>query len=148
MLTDAAQTQGRNIRTYADYLAQRSASYGGTKVDYVRSGEGRLKGLSVERGLLRETESVQDQLRALFKCDVGLHVPSLMVLTVQFLSHEPENEITLTAFRLLILDLLSLFYVMNEGTINILGTKSTSDWPKLTVQNISLSSQDPTQNEP
>jgi hypothetical protein len=40
---------------------------------------------------------------------------------LQFLSHEPENEITLTAFRLLILDLLSLFYVMNEGTINILG---------------------------
>jgi hypothetical protein len=68
-----AQTQGRNIRTYADYLAQRSASYGGTKVDYVRSGEGRLKGLSVERGLLRETESVQDQLRALFKCDVSSH---------------------------------------------------------------------------
>jgi hypothetical protein len=82
MLTDAAQTQGRNIRTYADYLAQRSASYGGTKVDYVRSGEGRLKGLSVDRGLLRETESVQDQLRALFKCDVSLRMPSLAVLTV------------------------------------------------------------------
>jgi phosphatidylinositol-binding clathrin assembly protein len=92
-----------------------------------------LKGLSVERGLLRETESVQDQLRALFKCDVSLHCQSLTMLTTQFLSHEPENEITLTAFRLLILDLLSLFYVMNEGTINILGMTSTLDWPKLTV---------------
>jgi phosphatidylinositol-binding clathrin assembly protein len=42
-------------------------------------------------------------------------------LTVQFLSHEPENEITLTAFRLLTMDLLALFHVMNEGTINVLG---------------------------
>jgi phosphatidylinositol-binding clathrin assembly protein len=54
---------------------------------------------------------------------------SRTALTAQFLSHEPENEITLTAFRLLILDLLSLFYVMNEGTINILGMTSTSDRP-------------------
>lgn len=34
---------------------------------------------------------------------------------------EPENEITLTAFRLLTMDLLVLFHVSNEGTINILG---------------------------
>lgn len=34
---------------------------------------------------------------------------------------EPENEITLTAFRLLVMDLLALFHVMNEGVINILG---------------------------
>lgn len=34
---------------------------------------------------------------------------------------EPENEITLTAFRLLTMDLLVLFHVMNEGTINVLG---------------------------
>ena len=34
---------------------------------------------------------------------------------------EPDNEISFTAFRLLILDLLELFKVMNEGTINVLG---------------------------
>ena len=39
----------------------------------------------------------------------------------QILSHEPENEITLTAYRLLTMDLLTLFHVMNEGTINVLG---------------------------
>lgn len=40
---------------------------------------------------------------------------------------EPENEITLTAFRLLTMDLLVLFHVMNEGTINVLGkTLSTA----------------------
>ncbi|KAF2665128.1 ANTH-domain-containing protein [Microthyrium microscopicum] len=100
------QTQGRNIRTYADYLTQRAVSYSTTKNDYVRSGEGRLKTLAVDKGLLRETESVQDQIKALCRCD--------------FLSHEPENEITLTAFRLLTMDLLALFHVMNEGTITVL----------------------------
>lgn len=32
-----------------------------------------------------------------------------------------ENEISLTAFRLLVLDLVTLYAVMNEGTINVLG---------------------------
>lgn len=44
---------------------------------------------------------------------------------IQVLSDEPENEITLTAFRLLVTDLLALFYVMNEGVINILGKISS-----------------------
>jgi hypothetical protein len=34
---------------------------------------------------------------------------------------DPYNEITLTAFRLVTMDLLELFKVMNEGTINVLG---------------------------
>lgn len=34
---------------------------------------------------------------------------------------EAHNEITLTAFRLVTMDLLELFKVMNEGTINVLG---------------------------
>ena len=66
------QTQGRNIRNYAEYLHQRAKSYGQTKLDYVRTGEGRLKKLSVEKGLLRETEIVQDQIRALIRCDVWM----------------------------------------------------------------------------
>lgn len=41
-----------------------------TKTDYVRSGQGRLKKLTVAKGLLRETEVVQKQIRALLKCDV------------------------------------------------------------------------------
>lgn len=100
------QTQGHNIRTYAEYLLRRAIEYGATKVDYVRGGEGRLKRLTVDKGLLREAESVQDQIRSLLKC--------------QPFDDEPENEITLTAFRLLTMDLLVLFHVMNEGTINIL----------------------------
>lgn len=49
----------------------RSKCFADTKVDYVRSGPGRLKRLSVDKGLLRETENVQKQIRALLKCDVG-----------------------------------------------------------------------------
>ncbi|KAJ5765451.1 hypothetical protein N7520_005010 [Penicillium odoratum] len=101
-----AQSQGRNIRRYAEYLITRAKAFEATKTDYVRSGPGRLKRLSVDKGLLRETEFVQKQIRALLRCDL--------------LTDEPENEISLTAFRLLTLDLLVLYSVMNEGTINVL----------------------------
>ncbi|RMD44333.1 hypothetical protein DV735_g830, partial [Chaetothyriales sp. CBS 134920] len=101
------QTQGINIRRYSEYLLERVKAYRDCKTDFVQSGVGRMKALTVERGLLRQTESVQDQVRALVRCD--------------FLgSHDPDNEITLTAFRLLTMDLLELFKVMNEGTINVL----------------------------
>ncbi|KAF2007176.1 ANTH-domain-containing protein [Amniculicola lignicola CBS 123094] len=100
------QTQGTNIRTYSEYLLRRAIEYGSTKIDYVRGGEGRLKRLTVDKGLLREAESVQEQIRYLLKCE-PFH-------------EEPENEITLTSFRLLTMDLLVLFHVMNEGTINVL----------------------------
>lgn len=100
------QTQGHNIIRYAHYLMIRARAFSDTKVDYVRSGQGRLKRLSVNKGLLRETEVVQQQIKALLQCDL--------------LTSDVENEITLTAFRLLTLDLLTLFSVMNEGTINVL----------------------------
>ena len=67
---DAVQTQGRNIRSYSTYLIERAQSFSKAKIDYVRNGEGRLKRLSVDKGLLRETEVVQDQLQALLGCDV------------------------------------------------------------------------------
>lgn len=37
------------------------------------------------------------------------------------MENEPENEITITVFRLLVLDLLALFQVLNHALINILG---------------------------
>ncbi|KAK1993363.1 ANTH domain-containing protein [Colletotrichum falcatum] len=103
-----AQTQGRNIRHYANYLAARSKAYRETKCDWVRTKESRLEKLSVDKGLLRETEILQTQITALLKCDV--------------LEGEIENEITVTVFRLLVLDLLALFQALNQGMINILGT--------------------------
>ncbi|KXX78149.1 Phosphatidylinositol-binding clathrin assembly protein [Madurella mycetomatis] len=106
MFSDA-QTQGRNIRHYSNYLSERARAYRETKVDWVRAKEPRLEKLSIEKGLLRETEIVQHQLTALLKCDV--------------MDNEPENEITITVFRLLVLDLLALFQALNQGLINILG---------------------------
>ncbi|KAM4068053.1 ANTH domain-containing protein [Hirsutella rhossiliensis] len=102
-----AQTQGRNIRHYANYLAERARAYRDTRTDWVRAPESRLERLSVDKGLLRETETVQHQISALVKCDV--------------LESEPENEITIAVFRLLVLDLLALFQMVNQGLINILG---------------------------
>jgi hypothetical protein len=64
------QTQGANIRAYSDYLLERVTGYRDTKTDYVRVGAGKLKKLSVDKGLLRETEAVQTQIGALVKCDV------------------------------------------------------------------------------
>ncbi|KAJ5095828.1 hypothetical protein NUU61_005184 [Penicillium alfredii] len=101
-----AQPQGRNIRRYGEYLITRARAFEATRIDHVRSGPGRLKRLGVDKGLLRETEIVQKQIRALLRCDL--------------LSDEPENEVSLTAFRLLTLDVLTLYSVMNEGTINVL----------------------------
>ncbi|KAJ6081703.1 hypothetical protein N7499_006577 [Penicillium canescens] len=101
-----AQSQGHNIRRYAEYLITRAKAFEASKTDHVRSGPGRLKRIGVEKGLLRETEIVQKQIRVLLRCDL--------------LTDEPENEISLTAFRLLTLDLLTLYSVMNEGTINVL----------------------------
>ncbi|KAL4743114.1 ANTH domain-containing protein [Aspergillus similis] len=100
------QPQGRNIRRYSQYLLARANAFEQTKTDYVRSGQGRMKRLTVEKGLLRETEIVQMQIKELLRCDL--------------LTDEIENEISLTAFRLLTLDLLTLYSVMNEGTINVL----------------------------
>ncbi|KAK3945421.1 ANTH domain-containing protein [Diplogelasinospora grovesii] len=106
MFSDA-QTQGKNIRHYANYLTERAQAYRETRIDWVRGKESRLEKLSVDKGLLRETEIVQHQLTALLKCDV--------------MENEPENEITVTVFRLLVLDLLALFQVLNQAMINILG---------------------------
>jgi len=71
------QTQGLNIRVYSNYLVQRAQSYDDTHVDYVRSGTGRMKNLSIDKGLLRETESIQAQIKALLKCNVRIRPISL-----------------------------------------------------------------------
>ena len=101
------QTQGIGIRTYFEYLLERVKAYQDTKTDYVRSGAGKMRGLTVDKGLLRQTEVVQAQIKALLMCDL-------------LGGADPDNEISMTAFRLLTMDLLELFKAMNEGTINVL----------------------------
>lgn len=48
---------------------------------------------------------------------------------MQVMDNEPENEITITVFRLLVLDLLALFQALNQGLINILGETSLLGGP-------------------
>lgn len=54
-----------------------------------------------------------------------MDTPWSLLTRLQLLMDDVENEITLTAFRLLVLDLRTLYAVMNEGTINVLGR---SNW--------------------
>ncbi|CCE73131.1 Piso0_000152 [Millerozyma farinosa CBS 7064] len=105
----------RFIVKYAKYLHTRAKQFEHTGIDYVRDERsnnstsqsgGRLRSLSVERGLLRETESVQKQIDALLKNS--------------FVENDVNNDVVLTAFRLLVNDLLALFQELNEGVINLL----------------------------
>ncbi|BFZ63050.1 hypothetical protein YB2330_004162 [Saitoella coloradoensis] len=107
----AVNEQGQNIQAYAKYLRERVVVYADVKVDYVRqkydkAGAGKLRTLSIEKGLLRHVEGVQKQIGCLLKC--------------RFFHGDVDNEISLTAFRLLVADLLALFQAINEGVINVL----------------------------
>ncbi|KAK6456688.1 ANTH domain-containing protein [Scheffersomyces xylosifermentans] len=108
-------TDVRFIVKYAKYLQTRVKQFEATGIDYVRDERsnnstsqqgGRLRSLSVEKGLLRESESVQKQIDSLLKNN--------------FMENEINNDIVLTAFRLLVNDLLALFQELNEGVINLL----------------------------
>ena len=121
------QTQGRNIRHYCNYLTERARAFGKSKTDWVRDGEARLERATVEKGLLREVELVQRQLQALIKCDVRIRSKNTLKraswLTRKKIlaDNEPDNEIGITAFRLLVMDLLALFQALNQGMIKVLG---------------------------
>lgn len=101
------QTQGHNIRRYSEYLLARAQAFEAAKCDFVANGQEHVKRLTVEKGLLRETEIIQVQVRSLVKCNM--------------LDDDMENEISLTAFRLLTRDLLDLYAAENEAVMNVLG---------------------------
>lgn len=95
MVATPAQTQGRNIRHYANYLAERARAFRDTRTDWVRAPESRLERLSVEKGLLRETETVQHQISALVKCDVSKnHAPAPAPTDIRgrFSSRSPKTK--------------------------------------------------------
>ena len=101
------QTQGHNIRRYSEYLLARAQAFEAAKCDFVAHGQEHVKRLTVDKGLLRETEIIQVQVRSLVKCNM--------------LDNDLENEISLTAFRLLTRDLLDLYAAENEAVMNVLG---------------------------
>lgn len=51
-------------------MIERARAYKETKCDFVRGADKRLEKMTVDKGLLRETETIQLQINALLKCDV------------------------------------------------------------------------------
>ncbi len=101
----------KQLLRYAKYLAVKSKQYGNVGIDYVKDEQtkndgGRLRNLSIDKGLLREVESVEKQIRALVNC--------------KFSEADINNDVVLTCFRMLVNDLLRLYQSLNEGVINIL----------------------------
>ena len=88
----------------------------------------KLRSMTVEKGLLRETKIVHRMINALVECRV-CRKKSLMLadkcLLLQFYLDDLEDELTITALRMLVKDLLILFQAGNEGVINVLGMNLT-----------------------
>lgn len=83
----------------------------------------KLRMMTVEKGLLRETKAVQKMIDALVECRVGTQTimdPSAQSAW-QFYLDDLEDGLTITALRMLVKDLLILFQACNEGVINVLG---------------------------
>lgn len=108
----------QNLTKYAYYLHYRIETYSVLGRDAIRDrnerrAEGRgdggekLRNLTVERGLLREVSALQKLLSLLLEC--------------KFYLEDKNDEVTMSALRLLVKDLLILFMSVNEGVINILG---------------------------
>ncbi|EPT01060.1 hypothetical protein FOMPIDRAFT_1036411 [Fomitopsis schrenkii] len=84
------------IREIPSTGVQRSKTLAGRK----------LRVMTVEKGLLRETKTVQRMIDALLEC--------------RFYLDDLDNELNITALRMLVKDLLILFQACNEGVINVL----------------------------
>jgi hypothetical protein len=66
----------------------------------------KLRSMTVEKGLLRETRAVHRMIDTLVAC--------------RFYLDDLEDPLTLTSLRMLVKDLLILFQAGNEGVINLL----------------------------
>jgi len=92
----------------------------------------KLRVMTVEKGLLRETKVVQKMMDSLIECKVSFNIclswrssPCNSCSFTQFYLDDLEDQLSLTALRMLVKDLLILFQAVNEGVINVLGEGST-----------------------
>lgn len=129
-----------NIAAYASYLAARIKSYANLKRDVIRDksdrrAQSRLRSLGVEQGLLREVREVQRMIASLVESKVRSVVLSYWLRrrtadlnaspnVPQFYLDDIDDDVSMTALRLLVKDLLVLFSAVNEGVINVLGTSA------------------------
>lgn len=72
------------MKNYTNYISERARAFRDTKCDYVRGASSRLEKLTVEKGLLRETEIVQHLITALLKCDASIPKRNLRAPTEAF----------------------------------------------------------------
>ncbi|KAJ8293445.1 ENTH domain-containing protein C19F8.03c [Rhodotorula toruloides] len=103
--------EAANVAAYGHYLASRIKAYGNLKRDVIRDksdrrAANRLRKLTVEQGLLRETREIQRMIAAL--------------VDSKFYTEDVDDDVSMTALRLLVKDLLVLFTCVNEGVINVL----------------------------
>jgi len=106
-----SSAEAANVAAYGQYLAVRIKAFGTLKRDAIRDksdrrNASRMRKLSVEQGLLRETREVQRMIAALVEA--------------KFYADDVDDDVSMTALRLLVKDLLVLFTVVNEGVINLL----------------------------
>ncbi|KAG2225365.1 hypothetical protein INT45_005609 [Circinella minor] len=106
----STHAQMENIRIYKSYLTYKVQVYGETRIDQAKNAgqnkAGRLRHLSVSKGLLKETEVLQKQITSIMRFNLN-------ILGV-------DAELSLVAFRLVLEDLLNCFQALNEGIVNIL----------------------------
>ncbi|KAJ3125069.1 hypothetical protein HK098_000626 [Nowakowskiella sp. JEL0407] len=104
-------SQTKNIRAYASYLEARVAAYKDMNNEDVISNKdlviARIRSAPLKKDLILQVQGFQKLIDSLLGCS--------------FYKEEVDNVVTLQAFRLLIADMLSLFHLLNEGVIRILG---------------------------
>ncbi|KAF8518979.1 ANTH domain-containing protein [Hysterangium stoloniferum] len=110
---DAVRVQSESNRdmrmsqSIEDSLSVTSLAGGSRGVQRSKTLAGRkLRSMTVEKGLLRETKAVHRVIDALLEC--------------KFYQDDLQVELTITALRMLVKDLLVLFQAGNEGVINVL----------------------------
>ncbi|PWN27662.1 ANTH-domain-containing protein [Jaminaea rosea] len=97
---------------YAAYLDERIRTFREIKHDVIRSADGsrsdtnRLRKLRVEKGLLREVAYAQRVLSRALDCP--------------FFQDNLGDDLNVSAFRMVLKDILALYTAINEGVINIL----------------------------
>ncbi|KAF8329537.1 ANTH domain-containing protein [Cantharellus anzutake] len=105
---DAIRVQSDSNRDHRVGLIDEDGfSYPGSGISRSKTIVGRkLRVMTVEKGLLRETKIVQSMIDTLIEC--------------KFYLDDLEDQLNIFALRLLVKDLLVLFQAGNEGVINVL----------------------------
>ncbi|WFD00737.1 hypothetical protein MYAM1_003489 [Malassezia yamatoensis] len=103
-------TYSQTLTKYASYLEARIITFKELGYDLVQASKrdqfARLRKVSVSKGLLREMSVLQKLLNALLEC--------------AFFAECRQDELTMSALRMTLKDLLAHYMGMNEGIINML----------------------------